>query len=1276
MRKDLGYRLILLSCVLWTGVLAASTTRELKLAARDLEAAPTEEVGKPQTLKAAMETPAEAETQSTGCVSCHTKTDEATMHPSGTVTLGCATCHGGDPKVSLAAGVPAESNEYQSAKKKAHPQPRVPDLWTSSANPERAYTEWLRESQDYIQFVNPGDLRVVDRTCGSCHAAEVRNVRTSMMTTGALLWQAALYNNGGTPYKNARYGESYAPDGTPQRLVAFPPPTPEETRTKGWLPFLQPLPRWEVTQPGNVLRAFERGGTKRGEIGNPTKLEEPGRPDIKLSDRGFGTGLRTDPVFLGLQKTRLLDPLLSFPGTNDQPGDYRGSGCTGCHVIYANDRDPVHSAQYAQFGNDGRTQTVDPTIDPKRSEPGHPIRHTFTRSIPSSQCMTCHLHPGTNMVTTYYGYTWWDNEVDGEQMYPDQPFDRTEREKQEIRSRNPEQSALKGLWGDAKFLGQVGTPEFNKKLEHTQFADFHGHGWVFRAVYKRDRRGNLLDADGGVVPHEDPDRFGKAVHMKDIHLEKGMQCIDCHFGQDNHGSGRLYGETRSAVEIDCVDCHGSIEQRATLLTSGPAAPQGGTALAALRTPWRERRFEWDGDRLFQRSMLNRDQKWEVVQTLDTITPGRPHYSEQSRYAKTVRKDGRWGDTSSSTNLAHDNRSMTCFTCHTSWTPTCFGCHLSMVANRKMPMLHNEGLTTRNWTAYNFQVLRDDSYFLGKDGTTTKNRVAPVRSACAVLVSSQNQARSWNYYMQQTVSAEGFSGQAFSTYVPHTVRAKETKRCTDCHLAPGGNNNAWMANLLMQGTNFMNFMGHNVWVADGRGGFEGVAVAERDEPPAIVGSHLHELAYPGEYAAHQKRGLVLEHAHHHPGEEVLDVQQRGEYVYAALGEGGFRIYDISNVDNKDFSERIVTAPVSPLGQRLYVKTKYAAAVATPTTLGVDPLRRQYPENEEQKIHLLYGFLYVADRDEGLIVIGNKDPKSKNIVGVGTLLDGNPANNFLERAVTFNPDGILTGARRITIAGTYAYVLTPKNLVVVSLDDPFHPKVTATLGEADGLVDPRGVQIQFRYGFVADRDGLKVLDVTSLDAPRVVKGAAVPFKDARNLYVVRTYAFVAAGHDGLGIVDIETPERPSLEQMFNDGGKIDDTNDVKVGMTNASQFAYLADGHNGLQVVQLFSPSDNPNFLGFSPHPTPKRIAQYPMHEARAVSEGIDRDRAVDESGNQLAVFGRRGARPFTKAEMERLYLRDGQVYTVTNTPSRPQLFRAPGPTLFERVKQLLDLRHAP
>jgi len=51
-----------------------------------------------------------------------------------------------------------------------------------------------------------------------------------------------------------------------------------------------------------------------------------------------------------------------FMGTNDQPGDYRQSGCAGCHVVYANDREPRHSSIWAKYGRDGQTQTVDPTI--------------------------------------------------------------------------------------------------------------------------------------------------------------------------------------------------------------------------------------------------------------------------------------------------------------------------------------------------------------------------------------------------------------------------------------------------------------------------------------------------------------------------------------------------------------------------------------------------------------------------------------------------------------------------------------------------------------------------------------------------------------------------------------------------------------------------------------------------------------------------------------------------------------------------------------------------
>jgi hypothetical protein len=454
-----------------------------------------------------LQSQADADRKSAGCLTCHTSTDNPTMHATGTVRLGCTDCHGGNSEVRLPAGSPQNSTAYAEAKGQAHPQPSNPKDAHSSANPERAYTGWLKENWDYVRFVNPGDLRVAEKTCGTsgCHTAEVRKVQTSMMTHGAMLWGAALYNNGAVPFKTPQFGESYGPDGSPQRLTTFPPPTSEEISKKGILPYLDPLQRWEISQPGNVLRVFERGSKGKPEVGNPSLEEDPGKPEIKLSTRGFGTELRTDPVFLGLQKTRLLDPLLSFPGTNDQFGDYRASGCSACHVIYANDRSLEHSGAYAAHGNLGQTATSDPTIP--CNESGHPIRHQFTRSIPSSQCIVCHIHPGTNMVSTYFGYTWWDNEMDGEHMWPAEQRHPNVDEQNRVQTRNPEGSAVRGLWSNPAFLEKTGTPEFNQQLRHTQFADFHSHGWIFRAVFKHDRKGNLLDPNDKVVLFDDPEKL-------------------------------------------------------------------------------------------------------------------------------------------------------------------------------------------------------------------------------------------------------------------------------------------------------------------------------------------------------------------------------------------------------------------------------------------------------------------------------------------------------------------------------------------------------------------------------------------------------------------------------------------------------------------------------------------------------------------------------------------------------------------------------------------------
>ncbi len=51
----------------------------------------------------------------------------------------------------------------------------------------------------------------------------------------------------------------------------------------------------------------------------------------------------------------------------------------------------------------------------------------------------------------------------------------------------PKRRRSRGKWGDPDFLRNVST--LNPKLKDTQFADYHGHGWNFRAVFKRDRNG-------------------------------------------------------------------------------------------------------------------------------------------------------------------------------------------------------------------------------------------------------------------------------------------------------------------------------------------------------------------------------------------------------------------------------------------------------------------------------------------------------------------------------------------------------------------------------------------------------------------------------------------------------------------------------------------------------------------------------------------------------------------------------------------------------------------
>lgn len=1430
-----------------------------------------------------------------GCVSCHTASDHKTMHASPAVVLACVDCHGGNNQVVADRSWNRGSMEYVGAMKDAHVLPRFPVAWgwPSSANPKRSYALLAKESPEFIRFVNPSDYRVARDSCGACHMNIIEASERSLMSTGAMLWGGAAYNNGIVPFKNYMFGESFTRQGEPALLKSaskeigpdgkpmWGTVTPQE-KARGALPVLYPLPRWHTIPPADVFRVFEDGGRTINpqfpEIGLPNstgliqRLDEPGRPDLKQSNRGPATGLRVAIPVLNIHKTRLNDPFLFQMGTNDQPGDYRSSGCASCHVIYANDREPRHSLNYGKCGRDGQTITADPTINSLREgqhragkygsydaakeehktrvrgtvlggqggylpgdasdsaaskdlagdcaraiasaeqlafspaagvaphgsmdshamgqaeahamagldkaghavpapagghddgpvamqdrERGHPLVHAFTRAIPTAQCMNCHMHQPNIFLNTYLGYIMWDYESDADSMWPgpenrapkpagmsDADYQRIFKkqfhpnmaEAREILDRNPEAASTHGLWRDVEFLRNV--YDLNPQLKNTQFADYHGHGWNFRAILKRDRRGNLLDDEGDmssygtdkahIVNPDDPEKWrksgangtmegkfvepgpdnpGKTVHMMDIHAQLGMQCADCHFSQDSHGNGMIMGEVANAVEIGCKDCHGTPDAYPTLMTSNLAAPPKGNNLSLLRNADGQRRFEWmkaaDGRRvLIQRSIIDPNLSWRVSLVKDSVDArfagkvddlGKPIFNPKAARAKLMAKsaaqDGvyKFGTGVPKEQRAHRDDDMACFTCHLSWTTSCAGCHLPIEANWKSTTHKYEEDYTRNYATYNPQVARDDMFQLGKhqrnktsgsdpvqfdkDGNPVSGKAitAPIRSSSALILSSTNINRERIYVQQPPISAIGYSSQAFAPHFPHTVRKNETKQCTDCHLSQQDDNNAIMAQLLLLGTNYVNFVGMNAWFGLD-GGFEAVRVTEWDEPQAVIGSYLHRYAYPDYWKQHvEKNGRELKDwtrggvidgklSEETKGREqftnvtkgtsdaVRCLQMRGEYMFVAEGKGGFRAYDIASVSNKGFSERITTAPFSPLGHDTHVDTKNATCMALPTNQAIAPTRNT-PElrhlNQEQPFSPIYHYAFVTDAVEGLIA-----------VNVDTLADGEFRNNFFRRALTFNPDGVLTGARHITLAGDYAYILTDKALVTVHLPKPWSPGKPCEASEEKGgetcldprvtsvvpLKDPRATAVQFRYLWVTTANGLELMDVTNLAQPVPVPQATVPLTDARRVYVARTYAYVAAKAQGLVIVDVTAPTRPAIQQSFTADGQLNDAEDVIVASTNASLFAYVADGRNGMKVVQLTSPSSQPNFYGFSPEPRPELIAwAHTPSPALALSKGLDRDRGVDETGGQIAIFGRLGSRPFNRAEMEELFLND-------------------------------------
>jgi hypothetical protein len=231
------------------------------------------------TLVVTFSNPSTDESEDGQCLRCHRGIESIGEKHEG---IACSTCHGGDPDGAT------------------------------------------KEASHVDLYENPGDLNLVDGTCGVCHEDIVSAVKKSLHATMAGVISGSRYLWAAQEERNALYAVRPVRDGDGD--------VPEE---HGALEALQALPHFEDSnQP----------------------------VDDYLRNQCLRCHLWTEGA--------------------RRPGDYRSSGCSACHVLYA---------------DDGLSHSGDPTTP--KDTPGHPVLHEITTAIPAEQCVHCHNRGGRTGVS-------------------------------------------------------------------------------------------------------------------------------------------------------------------------------------------------------------------------------------------------------------------------------------------------------------------------------------------------------------------------------------------------------------------------------------------------------------------------------------------------------------------------------------------------------------------------------------------------------------------------------------------------------------------------------------------------------------------------------------------------------------------------------------------------------------------------------------------------------------------------------------------------------------
>ena len=298
--------------------------------------------------------------------------------------------------------------------------------------------------------------------------------------------------------------------------------------------------------------------------------------------------------------------------------------------------------------------------------------------------------------------------------------------------------------------------------------------------------------------------------------------------------------------------------------------------------------------------------------------------------------------------------------------------------------------------------------------------------------------------------------------------------------------------------------------------------------------------------------------------VCGVAVAGHYLFAASGNDGLRIFDISNPTN---------------------------------LVSIGHTNNSENAGSAMGIAVCGDYVYVANSNDGMRIYDVSDPAQPVCVGHAPEISMAASFGIIVSGITEFPKEKLFGKRKT--GAHYAFLANYNDgLRIYDVSNPVDPKRLAHMNDGGTALD---ATVSSNYVYLAnDSDGLRIYDISNPAKPFCV-GRVHDMGYPWGVVVVGKYAYVADNFHGFTIFDVSAPTNSVVLGNINNSppqenflDHISGKNKGKVfiqgsayGIAVAGHHAYIANFQDGVWACDISSPT-NPipvahtgtNYGGFS------------------------------------------------------------------------------------------------